>query len=554
MQNIDPITLDVWWNRFISIVDEMAAAVERTAFSNVVRGSNDYCCALLDAEGNLVAQNTRTIPSFIGTIACTVRHFLSVFPPESLSEDDVIITNDPWVSSGHLPDLSVALPIFFRERLVGFCGITLHLPDIGGRGASPDTKDFFEGGLFIPTVKLYSKGVIDQTVQSFITRNVRIPREVMGDIEAAITACKTGEARVIDFLREYALADLTLLATSVQAVSERAMREAIRKIPNGTFSDTVVFDGWDHPLTVQASVTIDNDEIEIDFAGTSPQVGFGINSVYNYTYAYAVYAIKCAICPFVPNNEGSCKPVKVLVPEGSVLNPKFPAPVSARYLSAHFIQAAVFGALAKVIPDRINADASAPFWGLIVHGQRETGEVYVAHGLTANGGQGASAQSDGISCLCIPSNVGSVQVEVIENSTGLFVGEKELVPDSAGPGQHRGGLAQRVTIGSASPFRTRAFLLTERIQHPARGLLGGRDGTPGAIFKNGVPIGEPKAEVTLNQGEYVTLLLPGGGGFGDARLRDPERIKSDLRNGYITLEGARRDYGFTPPVHEPGPK
>lgn len=513
MQTLDAVTLDVWWSRLISIVDEMAAAIERTAYSTTVREANDYCCTLLNTCGQVIAQNTRTIPSFIGTVAITVREALKVFPLESLNPGDVVITNDPWIATGHLPDLTVILPIFHKEKNVGFCGVVLHLPDIGGRGGvRADTTSFFEEGLKIPVVKLYSKGVIDPVVASFIKENVRIPKEVMGDIEAAVSAVKTGERRLLEFMKEYTLTDtdLSLLATLVQDVSERAMREAIKAVPDGLYSQSLVFDGWGDPPTIQVAISVKGDEVEVDYGGTSSQIGYGINSVYNYTYAYTIYAIKCLLCPFVPNNEGSCRPIRVIVPEGSILNAKFPAPVASRIHSGHFVPPAVFGAFAKVIPEKINAESSAPFWGLIVHGQRENGEIYVGRGFIGNGGQGANAFADGISCLCIPSNIGNTPVEYTETTTSVFVKEKELVPDSGGPGKLRGGLGQRVTIESVSSFPTEVFLLTDRLKHPARGYMGGRNGARGLIFKNGIPIDTPKGKVVLDKGETITAVLPGG--------------------------------------------
>lgn len=547
MQDIDPVTLDVWWNRFTSIVDEMAAAVERTAYSSTVREANDYCCALLDTRGQLISQNTRTIPSFIGTVANTVREVLRVFPIETLNQDDVMVTNHPWVASGHLPDITVVLPIFYKGKAIGFSSVVLHLPDIGGRGGGrADTTSFYEEGLLIPIVKLYSKGIVDQVVVSFISNNVRIPREVMGDIEAAVTAVKAGEGRVIDFLKEYSLEDIDLFANSIQNISERAMREAIKKLPAGTYTNTIVFDGWDNPLTINLSILIKGDELKVDYAGTSLQISYGINSVYNYTYAYTIYAIKCVICPFVPNNEGSCRPITVTVPEGTILNPKFPAAVSARFLTAHFIQPAVFGAFAKIVPEKVSADSSAPFWGLLVHGQLENGEFYVGRGFVGNGGQGANISSDGISCLCIPSNVGNTPIEYTETTTSLMVREKELIPDSAGPGKFRGGLAQKVTLESVSSFPTRVYLLTERLKYPAKGYAGAKDGAVGQIFENDVPITRPKGEVVLQKGDKITVFLPGGGGYGDPVLRDKNKIKSDLLNGYVTLEKAKSDYSFSP--------
>ncbi|MFT5132378.1 MAG: N-methylhydantoinase B [Gammaproteobacteria bacterium] len=549
MASLDPVTLDIWWSRVTSIVDEMAAAVQRTAFSAVVREANDYCCTLLDSRGDLIAQNTRAIPSFIGTVSNTVREFMKVFPPETLAADDVIITNDPWIASGHLPDLTMALPIFVDNKLVGFCGLVFHLPDIGGRGGAADTKDFYEEGLKVPVVKLCRAGVMDTMVTDFIKSNVRIPDQVMGDIEAAITAAKTGEARVMQFMGEYGLKDLDDLSHAVQNVSERAMRGAIDKVPDGTYVHEVTGDGWDHPLTIRTTVIVDGDTIKVDYDGTSIQSGYGINSVFNYTYAYTLYALKCAICPAVPNNEGTCRPFEIVVPEGTCLNPTFPAPVSARFLSGHFIQAAIFGSLAQAVPEMVNAENSAPFWGLLIHGRREDGSIYVAPNLLYNGGQGANKLSDGISCLCIPSNVGSAPIETIETTTGLMVIEKEFVADSGGAGTRRGGLGQKVVLESVSDYPTRVFLLTDRIKNPAKGYGGGGNGHAGAIFLNDVPINEPKGEVVLNKGDRITLILPGGGGYGSPEGRSTDKIAEDIENELVSPDAARQDYDFKVKQH-----
>ena len=544
MDDLDPVTLDIWWSRVTSIVDEMAAAVQRTAFSAVVREANDYCCTLLDSRGDLIAQNSRAIPSFIGTVSNTVREFMKVFPAETLVVDDVIITNDPWIASGHLPDLTMALPIFVDNNLVGFCGLVFHLPDIGGRGGAADTQDFYEEGLKVPVVKLCRAGVMDTLITDFIKSNVRIPDQVMGDIEAAITAAKTGEARVMQFMAEYGLKDLAGLSQAVQAVSERAMRKAIDNLPDGSYVYEVTGDGWDVPLTIRTNVIVSGDTIKVDFDGTSVQSGYGINSVFNYTYAYTLYALKCAICPVVPNNEGTCRPFKIIVPEGTCLNPAFPAPVSARFLSGHFIQAAIFGSLSQAVPEMVNAENSAPFWGLLVHGRRDDGSIYVAPNLLYNGGQGANKASDGISCLCIPSNVGSAPIETIEATSGLMVIEKEFITDSGGAGASRGGLGQKVILESVSNYPTRVFLLTDRIHNPARGYDGGADGQVGAIYLNDVAIDEPKGEVVLHRGDRITLLLPGGGGYGSPQQRSADKITMDLENELVSPTAARADYDF----------
>ena len=544
MEELDPVTLDIWWSRITSIVDEMAAAVQRTAFSAVVREANDYCCTLLDSQGQLIAQNSRAIPSFIGTVSNTVREFLKVFPADTLVADDVIITNDPWIASGHLPDLTMALPIFVEKKLVGFCGLVFHLPDIGGRGGAADTQDFYEEGLKVPVVKLLEAGVMNTLVTDFIKSNVRIPEQVMGDIEAAITAAKTGEARVMQFMSEYDLNDLYSLSKAVQTVSERAMRKAIKDLPDGSYVYEVTGDGWDLPVLIRTKVIVSGDTIKVDFTGTSAQSGYGINSVFNYTYAYTLYALKCAICPAVPNNEGTCRPFEIVVPEGSCLNPTFPAPVSARFLSGHFIQAAIFGSLFRAVPQLVNAENSAPFWGLLVHGRRDDGSIYVAPNLLYNGGQGANSSNDGISCLCIPSNVGSAPIETIEATTGLRVLEKEFITDSGGAGASRGGLGQKVVLESVSKFPIRMFLLTDRIQNQARGYNGGADGQLGSIYLNNVPIEEPKGEIVLHKGDRVTLQLPGGGGYGSPQERSADKIKQDIENELVSPRAAENEYGF----------
>ncbi len=527
---LDAASLEVLWTRLISIADEAAAALVRTSFSTVVRESHDFSCVLTDAAGRSIAQATDSIPSFISTLPRTVRHFLDEFPPGALAPGDVLITNDPWMGTGHLPDLCVAKPVFLDGRLLGFAASTAHAPDIGGRVRSPEAREIFEEGLQIPIMKLLSEGRPDETLLRLLARNVRTPELTGGDLWAQVTALDLMESRLVSLVREYAMTSLEALSGEIRRRTEAAMRSAIRTIPDGRHTAALETDGFDEPLRLRLALTIAGDRAEFDFAGTSPQVDRAINLPLCYTEAMCAYAIKCVAAPEVPNNGGSLGPVAVRAPERCLVNPAYPAPVVSRALTGHFIPSLALAALAGVVPERVMAMAGSPLWSITQSGVDGQGKPF-SHLFFFNGGMGATASGDGESCLSWPSNISSTPTEVIEKLSPLHVLHRGLVPGSGGAGRRRGGLGQEVRLLNTSPTPTAAFLSAERTRAPARGVAGGGPGAVGAVEINGEPV-DPKVQHLLQPGDVVTLRTPGGGGHGPPAGRDPAAAARDRRLGY----------------------
>jgi N-methylhydantoinase B len=343
-KKFDPISLEIMWSRLISITDEAAATLVRTSFSPILRESNDYATVLLDSNGDSLANNTGSVPSFIATLSGTMKHFLKEYPQNQWKPGDVIMTNDPWMASGHLPDITMAMPIFYKGKLVAFAGTTAHSPDIGGSIWSADTRELFEEGIRIPPLKLYEGGKINPSLIKMIQANVRVPEMVVGDLNAQIAAQTMSKNRLVEFMEEFRLEDLTDISNITQSKAEQIMRNAIIEVPDGVYEKTVELDGFDEPIRIQCKITVKGSEIEVDYEGTSSQINRGLNCVLSYTHALTTYSIKCALDPLTPKNEGSYRPITVKAPEGSILNCRFPAPVNARQIVGHFLTAAVFGA------------------------------------------------------------------------------------------------------------------------------------------------------------------------------------------------------------------
>jgi N-methylhydantoinase B len=541
----DPISLEIYWNRLISIADESAAALLRTSFSTIVRESNDFATAVMDAQGNALAENSAGIPSFVGTLPRTLRHFLKRFPVESWKPGDCVITNDPWMATGHLPDVTMVMPIHYRGRLVAFSGTVAHLPDIGGSLWASDCKDLFEEGLQIPPVKYYEAGRPNQLVLDFIAGNVRVPAQVLGDLEAQVIANSVAARRLIEFLGDTGVDNLEGLSSALQDRAEQAMRRAIEKVPDGTYRSTLMADGFDADETrIECAVTIKGSALHVDYAGTSKQIDRGLNSVMNYTYAYTVYPIKCALDALTPRNEGSYRSLTVDAPLGSILNPRYPAPCSARQLTGHLLAGAVFGALSQAIPNAVTAESgSAPTLRSVYSGLDRKGNRF-SQVFFAAGGMGASAIQDGHHCTSFPTNTGSGSIEAFEAIAPLIVRRKEFVPDSGGIGKFRGGLGQQVEIEVTSPETLRLSLLSDRQKYPPQGLFGGGDGAPVRIVTGSGHKPHPKSRTSIDPGERLILTFAGGAGYGHAAERERAAILRDLKNGYVTVEAVRRDYGI----------
>lgn len=539
----DPVVLKMMWDRLIAVVDEADTALGRTAFSTVVREAHDYVTVLLDAEGRSVAQCTYSIPSFVGTLPITARHMLERIPAATLRPGDVLITNDPWLGTGHLPDITMLTPIFHRGRLVAFAGNVAHMPDIGGRGFSADAREIFEEGLRLPPCFLHRGGKPSEELFAIIRHNVRVPEQVTGDLEAGRSANEVMARRFVEFLEDYGLESISDLAEEMFSRSEANMRAKIAALPDGDYSQLLRMDGFESPLDINVRVTIKGDQIFVDYAGSSSQNEHAMNSVLNYTYSYSVYPLKCILDPDTPNNEGSFRAIHVSAPEGSCLNPRLPAAVNARHLVGHLLSFAIYGALTGIVPERILADGGcAPSWVLVLNGQHENGQSF-ANFMFFAGGQGARVGMDGIASLHFPSNISSVPTEHVEATSPIRVELREQIPNSGGPGQWRGGNAVRFVVRSLSPRPCSVALQCERLTHAPQGSLGGRPGAPGRVLLNGQPLARPKEQFTLRMNDVLTLELPGGGGMGSPLTRDPQAVLADVTSGLISLEEANQAFG-----------
>ncbi|KAA2212199.1 hydantoinase B/oxoprolinase family protein [Teichococcus oryzae] len=532
-RRFDAVEIELLWRRLISLVDEAAAALVRTSFSTLVRESYDFSCVVTDAEGQSLVQATESIPSFIGTLPETVKHFIRHFPEDTLQPGDVLITNDIWLGTGHLPDITVAKPIFRNGRLVAFSASTAHAPDIGGKIRSPEPREVFEEGLQIPPMKLLRAGQQDDTLVALIRKNVRTPDQTMGDLWAQLVALDLMEERLLILMEQAELEHLRDLAAEIHVRCETAMRAAIAALPDGTYTSSLQTDGvMDKPITLRLALTIKGDSITANFSGTDPQVDRAINCALCYTYAMTMYGVKVCTSPNLPNNEGAWRPISVKAPEGCIVNPVFPASGGSRMLIGHYIPMLVFGCLGQVVPDRVMAACGSPMWGMNQSGVNAQGKPY-ANMFFFNGGMGGNMRGDGLSCLSWPSNVSSTPVEITEHIAPLRVHHKRLRPDSGGRGRHRGGLGQEVLLESRSETPIAVSFLAERTRFPAFGIEGGEAGAPGMLRINGEAV-DPKKQYVLAKGDTVLMATPGGGGHGSVAERTRVQDKADLEFGYRT--------------------
>jgi N-methylhydantoinase B len=539
---MDPILVEVLANRLVSIVNEQQAALIRTAFSTVVRESEDLACGVFDSRGFMVAQSLTGTPGHINAMATGVRHFLTEFPPETLRPGDVLLTNDPWQTSGQINDITIVTPVFRGDRAIAFFANTCHAADIGGKILSAESREIYEEGLRIPIMKLFDAGAPNEGLLTIVRANVRTPDETVGDFYAQSACNDVGARSLGTLLDEFDLDSIDPLADEIIQRSEHAMREAIGQLPDGVYRNESWSDGFDEPIRLEVAVTVDGDELEIDFAGSSPQSRYGINLVLNYTHAYASFAAKAALAPDVPHNEGSFRPVHVVAPPGSILNCLEPAPVGTRHLIGHLLPGVIFGALAPALPDRLIATGADATWLTIWRGTERTGQPFSLT-LFQSGGTGARATKDGLSTTGFPSGVAGVPAEVIETLTPLVQHRRELRTDSGGAGRWRGGLGQLTEMGSRGAGSWSVSTLIDRTRHPAPGLEGAGPGAAGELALSSGEPAQPKTVLHVAQDDRVLLSPAGGGGYGDPHERDPERVLADVVDGYVSIESARDDYG-----------
>jgi len=538
---LDPVRLGLIWRRLDGIVDQVAETFVRAAFSVVVRDNYDMAFSLFDERGRQLTQSKRSIPSFMGTLPRTLEAVLSAYPIEDLAPGDTIITNDSWIGTGHLNDISMIHPLFRAGRLVAFAASTAHTVDIGG-APSPAARDRYEEGLTIPICKIVEAGTESRVVLSFLQENLRQPQETLGDIRAQFAAYRDCDRMLMRLMDEEGIEDLGQVADEIITRSERSMRDAISAVPDGDYSDGFDVDGVDVPLYVGCTVRVRGDALTVDFTGTSEQVRWPINSVLNYTQAYARYAVKCLLDPEAPNNAGTLAPITVTAPEGCLLNAMPPAPVWGRHLSGHYVPPAIFGALAEILPGKVAAESGSPIWNVYFGGKHPSGDGNFVKMFFMNGGHGARAHGDGPGCLSFPSNVSNQPIEAFEHQAPLLIEEKTFVPDTGGVGRFRGGNAQRIAFRSRSPHPITMTIRHERVSYPPRGLLGGGPGSPGIDLVNGERV-PAKARIDLNPGDLVTFQTPGGGGLYPSSERDPAAIERDYESGLVTRPEIKQGSG-----------
>lgn len=539
----DPVSLEIMWSRLIGIADDMWTTVLRTAVSTIIGAAQDFGCEILDAEGHSVAHSNRSMPVFNIVMPTVTRAVIERFPIETMRPGDVFVTNDPWLCAGHLDDIATITPIFHGGRVVAFAVTVAHTSSIGGALARRTVRDIYEEGLRIPLLKLYDAGTLNETAWAFIRENVRTADMVLTDIEATLTANDLGARRIVAFLEEYGLPDLVEVARAIQAHSERAMREAIRALPDGDYEHDVWADGLDEPVHLRCRVTVRGDEITVDYTGSDPErPRGGINCTLTYTKAHTVYPLKCLLSPTVPANEGTFRPFTITAPEGSILNCRVPASVGSRVRTGWHIHSLLFGALERALPDRVQA-GNGLMNSVHVYGQEPNGRFYNAHFFIA-GGRGASRGRDGIGRNCFPSSARNVPVEVFETRTPVLIHTRALRENSAGQGQWRGAFGHRIEMGvlPGHPAPVSFFIDPDRLRFPPRGLSGGEDGPLTEVLVNGrrlTPEEIGAGQITLSgPDERLVLHIPGGGGYGPPDQRDPALIEADIRSGLVTPKDA----------------
>ena len=542
MTTLDPISLEIQWQRLVAIADEIDNAVIRTSFSTIVGESHDFGCALMDSAGAGLAQAQWSPPQFCTMLPRTTRAMLQKFPSETLSEGDVLATNDPWIGSTHLPDYNLVSPVFHRGKIVAFLGTVAHVSDVGGHLGDLEATDMFMEGTRLMPNKFYVRGKVVPMVEEFIGANCRVPAMVLGDLHAIVGTHQIGIRRVREFLDDYDLEDISELSAAIQGRSEQALRQAISELPDGVSDYEVTADGYLEPFTLRIRIEIRGDEILMDFDGSSPQQWHSaINAAFNISYATAVYPIKAMLAPRIPNNDGLVRPIRITAPEGSIVNCTFPAPVNARAKVIKHIPPLIFGALAPLLPDATIAAAGGIFPFHIV-GQDERYGNYAVH-MLPHGGLGATSEADGLLPAAYPHNSTVTPTEIIERKCPVVMVRKSMLQDSGGPGRQRGGPGQEIVVRCIAEKPITLTIRPDLMKYPAPGLEDGGFGAAGEVWLNGEPVTR-FTPIQWQPGDEVVLRVPGGGGYGDPRTREPARIREDVALGYVSVQAAREIYGL----------
>ena len=541
----------VMWNRMISIVEEQAQALVRTAFSTSVREAGDLSAGVYDDAGRMLAQAVTGTPGHVNAMADAVGHFIRRIGRETMEEGDVYLTNDPWEGTGHLHDITVVSPSFHDGRLIGFFACTAHVTDVGGRGFGADANSVYEEGLYLPIMRFAAKGEVDRTLLAIVRGNVREPDQLVGDLYALATCNEIGHRRLIDMMREFGLADLSGISDFILSNSRRATLDRIAALPAGSAEGHMRIDGYATPIDLRVRVTIEADRILSDWSGTSGPDRKGINVPLVYTKAYTCYALKCAIAPEIPNNAASLEPFEITAPEDTIVNARHPAPVALRHVIGHMVPDTVYDALDQLLPDLVPAEGAGSLCNFQVSLRPRTDApaptgARRAEVLTFNsGGSGARPGFDGMNATAFPSGVMTMPVEATEQVGPVLIWRKELRPDSGGAGRQRGGLGQFMDVGAREGHEFDISAMLDRVDHPAHGRRGGQSGAPTIIERDdGAPM-RGKGRQFVPHGRIVRMAFPGGAGYGNPAERDRAAIARDLALGYISADYARAKHGLT---------
>ena len=548
-----PLTYGIMWNRLIAVVEEQAQTMIRTAFSTTVREAGDLSAGVFDLQGRMLAQAVTGTPGHVNSMMESVGHFLRRFPAETMQPGDHYITNDPWLGTGHLHDLTVVSPAFHGGRMVGLFANTAHVIDIGGLGMGPEARSVFEEGMYIPIVRCFAAGVPNETFFDMLRAGTRLPVELEGDVYSLCACNDAGIRRLVEMMAEFAMDGLDDLAGHIFEASRRATIAAIAALPPGVYRNEIGSDGYETPVTLQAATTVGADSITVDFTGTSGLSTRGINVPAAYTRAYTAFGLKVVVAPDIPNNTASLEPFRCVIPAGCILNAPRPYPVSVRHVIGHLLPDLVMGCLHQAVPDRVAAEGASCLWnpplrgGGAVSGQARPNRPVLPdfEVITFNsGGTGARRTLDGLDATAFPSGVRTMPVEATEATAPIVIWRKELRPGSGGAGQTRGGLGQIMEIGGRDDLEFACNAIFDRVGNPPRGRDGGSDGAPGRVaLRSGATL-RTKGFQVIPDGDRLVLELPGGGGMGDPLLRDPALVARDLRDGVITAEQAQMDYGL----------
>jgi N-methylhydantoinase B len=541
-KGFDAVSLSIMWDRLVSLVDEIVSTLVRTSFSTIVNESYDLTCVVLDAEANSIAQGTFSVPVFIGSAPITLRHMLKRFPAETLKPGDVVITNDPWLGTGHLYDITMVRPVFRKGRIVAYTLSITHLPDVGGSGFGSSAAEVYHEGIRIPICKLYEEGRLNELLVEIIRTNVRVPEQVMGDVMANVACNEVGGREILAFMDEYGLDDLASLSSAIRDQSEAAMRAKIRALGQGTYRNQIEVEGFDGACKYVVRIDVKGDGIAFDFTGTSGCVRAGVNVPFCYTNAMALHASKSLLLPTIPNNAGSIAPISVFAPPGCILNAEPPFATGGRHAMGHFVTPLIYGALAKAAPDRVQAGSG--MMNLVTfQGTRRDDRPFSTIYFAA-GGYGALQGLDGWCTLPHPSNMAVVPVEVWETLTHTTIESKRLVPDSGGPGRWRGGLGQEVIVRNDTQHPLVTLGMGNRTMFAARGMFGGGDGILRMHTIDGKPV-NAKGRHELAPGQRMCMLEAGGGGFADPKGRARAAVAEDVAQGYVSRQAAREIYGWS---------